>query len=81
MTITIPDDAIGNLHLTSEEARIELAVGLFASHRATLGRAASIAGLPRLKFQHQLAQRKISVHYDVAEFESDLITIAEMPGK
>jgi hypothetical protein len=38
MTITIPDETLGDLRLTSEQTRMEIAVGLFADRRVTLAR-------------------------------------------
>jgi predicted HTH domain antitoxin len=31
-----------------------------------------------LEFQHLLASREISVHYDVADFEEDLKTLSQL---
>jgi predicted HTH domain antitoxin len=34
--------------------------------------------MDRLRFQHLLSSRGISVHYDVVEFEQDLRTLHEL---
>jgi predicted HTH domain antitoxin len=72
MTIVIPDDILQATRLTEDELKLELAVILFQKDKLTLGQASILAGMNRLQFQHLLASRKISVHYDVAEFEEDL---------
>ncbi|WP_295399695.1 UPF0175 family protein [uncultured Thiocystis sp.] len=68
-------------HLTPSEIKRELAILLFEQDRLTLARAAALADMPWLTFQHLLASRGISPHYDVAEFEQDLIALqqTEMP--
>jgi predicted HTH domain antitoxin len=58
--------------MSESELRQELAVLLFERERLTLGQAARLADMDRLRFQHLLASRGISVHYDVAELEEDL---------
>jgi hypothetical protein len=45
MTIELPDEEIGGLQLTAEQARVELAIGLYAGREVSLGRAAKIASL------------------------------------
>lgn len=78
MTITIPDEALGQLRLTPEQTCMEIAVGLFADRRVTLARAAKIAGVPFLIFQREMARRRIPLHYDTADFEADVRTLAGM---
>ena len=78
MTVTIPDDALGSLLATPEQVRLELAIALFADNKATLSRAARIAGLPYLAFQRELGRREIPVHYGMAEYEADLRTLDRM---
>lgn len=67
MVIEIPD-----VGLTEQELRQELAVALFQQNRATLAKAAEIAGLTRLDFQRLLAARQIPVHYGLDEWAEDL---------
>jgi len=51
---------------------------LFQKEKLSLGHASRLAALEHLAFQHLLASRNISVHYDVAEFEADLKTLREL---
>lgn len=78
MKIELGDDVLGGISLTPDQARLELAVGLFAGRRATLGRAARIAGLPQTDFLKELGRREIPIHYDPDDFEADLKTIAAL---
>jgi predicted HTH domain antitoxin len=73
--ITVQDDLVKNTHLdtlTEAEARLALAVGLFAEERLTLAQAAQFAGFDFLGFQRELALRQIPVHYGSREFAEDL---------
>lgn len=78
MSVTISDEVLQSARLSETELQQELAVLLFERERLTLGQAARLAGLDRLRFQHLLASRGIAVHYDVAEFEADLNTLHEL---
>ena len=78
MAVTIPDDVVQASRMTETELRQEIAVLLFQRERITLARAAQLAGMNQLQFQHLLASRQIPVHYDVAEFEADLRTLQEL---
>ncbi len=80
MTLTIPDDALDGVQLTPDQARIEVAVGLYADGRVTLARGARLAGIPHLQFQRELGRRHIPVHYDVADYERDVLTLRETSG-
>ncbi len=79
MTVTIPDEAIGNLLTSPEQVRLELAIALFAEDKATLGRATKIAGLNHLEMQRELGRRRIPMHYSLEDYEEDMRTIREMP--
>lgn len=78
MSLTIPDEVFKSAHMTEEELRCELAVMLFQKEKLTLGQASQLAGLTQLEFQQALASRKIPLHYDVAEFDEDMKTLAEL---
>lgn len=78
MCMTIPDEVLQAARMSEDELREELAVLLFQRERLTLARAARLAGLDRLRFQHLLASRGIAPHYDVEEFEADLATLREL---
>lgn len=77
MTITIPDEAAHGL--TPEIARLELAVGLFAANKASVAKAAKIAGLDHLQMQRELGRRRIPMHYTMEDYEADMRTIRDMP--
>lgn len=71
----IPDDIIEATGMSENELKIEIAVQLFKLEKITLEQASRLAGMPRLEFQHLLASRKISIHYDIEDFKNDLETL------
>ncbi|BAZ12780.1 hypothetical protein NIES4071_46140 [Calothrix sp. NIES-4071] len=78
MSIVIPDEIITATRMTEAEMKQEIAVMLFQREKLTLAQASRFAGMHRVAFQHLLASRKISVHYDVQDFEQDIKNLREM---
>lgn len=72
MPVILSDEELQSVRLTEKEARLELAVALFAQDRATLAQAARLAGLPFLDFQRELGRRKIPIHYGKEQLEADM---------
>lgn len=81
MTIELPDKEIGSLHLTSEQARVELAVGLYAGRQITLGRAAKIAGISYTAFMHEIGRRGICINYTAEGALQDVETVRQRLGR
>lgn len=78
MAVVIPDETLYAAHLTAAELKQELAVLLFKQDRLTLMQAAELAEMRAIPFQHLLASRGISPHYDVPEFEQDMATLQQL---
>ena len=72
MTIELPDKEIGPLRLTNEQARLELAVGLYAGRQVSLGRAAKIAGVSYTAFMHEIGLRGLCINYTMEDAEHDM---------
>ncbi|GAB4407175.1 MAG: hypothetical protein OHK0039_09470 [Bacteroidia bacterium] len=51
---------------------MELALRLFETGRLSFGQARHLAGVDVIAFQQALAQNRIPLHDDVADFERDL---------
>ena len=77
MQIAFSDELTQGLDLTPENARIDLAIGLYAERRVTLGRAAKIAGMVQTAFLRKLGELRIPMHYDLSELEEDLLVVRE----
>jgi predicted HTH domain antitoxin len=77
MQIDLPDELTSGLDLTPEHARIDLAIGLYAERRITLGRAAKMAGMAQTAFLRKLGELRIPMHYDLPELEADLMVVRE----
>jgi predicted HTH domain antitoxin len=78
MAVVISDETLYAAHLTPAELKQELAVMLFEKGRLTLMQAAGLAEMRPLPFQHLLASRCISPHYDTPDFEADLATLRQL---
>ncbi|MEM7658934.1 MAG: UPF0175 family protein [Bacteroidota bacterium] len=72
MTIEIADELLRQTRLSEEELKLELAIRLFEIERLSFGQARKLAGLHVIAFQQALAKQRISLHYEVEEFEQDL---------
>lgn len=77
ITIELPDDIVQSAHLTEVELLREIAIVLFQQERITLGRASLLCGMDQIEFQKLLANRGISIHYDIEDYEADLKSIRE----
>jgi predicted HTH domain antitoxin len=78
MSVVISDEFLQASRLSASELKLEIAVMLFQKEKLFLGQASRLAELDHLEFQHLLASRNLSVHYDVAEFEEDLETLSQL---
>jgi predicted HTH domain antitoxin len=74
MNIPLPAALEGRL--TSEEAALHLAIGLYAGDQVTLGQGASIARMLPQEFLHELGKRRITVHYGEEDLQHDLAVVA-----
>lgn len=82
MKLNLPEPLITGLVLTEQDLLFELALGLYADRKATLGQAARLAGLSRPAFLDALGQRQLPIHYDEDDLEADIQTVRrlEMAG-
>jgi predicted HTH domain antitoxin len=78
MTIELPDVNLGSLPLTSEQARLDFAVGLYSGRHASLERAARLAGISYTDFMHELGKRDICLNYTVEDIEHDMRMVDEL---
>jgi len=64
--------------MTAEELLQEIAIVLFQTEKLSLGKAAEVARMDRLRFQQLLASREIPVHYDMEDLQHDLETLKKL---
>jgi predicted HTH domain antitoxin len=76
--IEIPREVLHAARMTSAEIQRELAVHLFAEGKLSFGKARELGRLGFWEFQQLLASRRIPVHYDLAEYEEDMATLARL---
>ena len=78
MSVEVSKELLLSVRMTRQELLLEIAVMLFEKEKLTLGQASQLAELNRTEFQHLLASRDISPHYDVDDFEEDLMTLKRL---
>lgn len=71
MTIELPDVNLGSQPLTSAQARLALAIGLYTGHRVSLGRAAKVAGIPYIAFMDEMGRQGICLNYTKEDLAHD----------
>ena len=74
----IPDSFLQSARITEKEVLQELAIVLFAKERLTSGQACRLAQMNRFDFQHLLASRNITIHYDKDELLEDIETLKDL---
>jgi predicted HTH domain antitoxin len=83
-TIEVPDELLDLLKSSrlagrpeSDQVRFALAVHLFQEEIISIGKAAELAGVPRLEFELLLSELGIPVvRYDLRDYEADTRGIA-----
>ena len=78
MSVIIPDKVMHDAHMSETEFIQEIAIMLFQKERLTLAQASRLAKMNQFQFQHLLASRQISIHYDVLDFEKDIATLKKL---
>lgn len=78
MSVVIPDDILQASKMTEDELKLEIALMLYKQGKISSGKVRAWTGLTVLEFQHQLAQRKLCINYDVEEFQSDVQTLRSL---
>ena len=81
MMIELPDADLESLHLTQEQARLELAVGLYAGREVTMGRAARIAGTTYAGFMREIGKRGLCVGYTEQDALDDIRQLRQRSPK
>jgi len=77
ITVECPDSVLRSLHRTRErfadDLRLLAAVKLYEMGKLSSGRAAELAGMPRLVFLHRLAEHGVALYPEApAELSADV---------
>lgn len=76
VTLDIPDEVLAAMPMPEQERKgyllLEIACALYARDLLSLGKAAELAGVPKIAFGQEIGHRGIARHYTDAELEADL---------
>jgi predicted HTH domain antitoxin len=75
-TFELPAGLLEAARMTADDAKLELALALFARGKLSLGKAAELAGLSVADFQLQMGLRKLPTHYGLDDAAEDAETFA-----
>ena len=78
MILTIPDDILGQIPISSTELQIEIAVYLYEKKRLSIGKARKLAGLNLIQFQKELLKRNVYQHLDANEIDKELKNLTQL---
>lgn len=84
-TIDVPEELLGLLQrsrlgsrASPDQVRAALAIHLYIEGLVSIGKAAELAGVPRVEFEWLLVEMGLpTVRYDLADYEQDLSGLAE----
>ncbi len=78
MTLTIPEERLGNVPLDERDAAVDIAIGLYKRQAVSLGRAAEVAGISSVELLAELGRRHIPINYGVDELREDVATLGKL---
>ena len=70
--ITIPIDILQHIAKDNAAVRLELAIWFYTEFTLSSGKAAAFAGISRIAFFQELAQRGIAIAYDESDARHDV---------
>lgn len=79
MNVLLPERV--EAKLSPQEARLDLAVGMYSGGRVTMGAAAEVAGISSPEFQRELGRRQIPVNYTAEDLAYDLQAAADLDSR
>ena len=79
VTLTIPSEKLGGLHVTEKDAVVDIAIGLYKREEVSLGRAAEVAGLSSVQLLGELGRRHIPINYGPDDLQADIATLNDKP--
>ena len=76
MNIVVSDELLNGIELSSGQAVVDFAVGLYSEDKVTLGRAAAIASMSQAEFLRELGKRRVPMHYHLDDCKDDVKSLA-----
>ncbi|WP_366558162.1 UPF0175 family protein [Okeania sp. SIO3B5] len=73
----ISDEIIKVSGMSEDELLLEIILLLFQQEKISLGKAAELLNMSQVRFQQLIANRNISIHYDVPELQEDIRHLTE----
>jgi predicted HTH domain antitoxin len=73
MSLVISDDSVKASGFAENKIFLGIVLMLFRQDKISLGKVSELMRLHAMQFQKLLSDRGICVHYDVAEFQDDLL--------
>jgi predicted HTH domain antitoxin len=78
VSIEVPREIIHATRMTPQDLKRELAIFLFQQGKLSFGKAREMTGMTVWVFQQLLASRKISIHYDIEDYDEDRVTLRDL---
>ena len=72
MSLLIADEIVKASGWSEKEFMQEIVLLLFQNDKISLGKAAEMLNISQISFQKMLANRGITIHYDVTELQEDI---------
>ena len=77
MNLALDNKVLDHLNLSTDQLRVDMALGLYVDRRVTLGQAADIAGMSQCELRRLLGQRGVCVQYEIEDYEHDRSVLRE----
>ena len=76
--LIIPGEILEQIRLSPSALRVEIAVYLYERGKLSMGQARALADIDQLAFQRELAQRDVTIHYDIEDLQEDLKNLSNL---
>lgn len=78
MSVIITDDLVQASGMSEEDLFQEIVLMLFERKKISIGKASNLLGMNLIQFQHLIASREISIHYDSDDLKADVATLKRL---
>jgi predicted HTH domain antitoxin len=77
-SIKVPIEILQNKEFSIQDLQLEFSIYLYEKNLLTLEQGSKLSNIDILSFQKELGKRKISMHYDIPDFEQDIQTLKKL---